>query len=108
MTTNPFAALDDRAAWDDMPDEERAVVVDFGAMEEHDAAVRPDPAYVAHERELLTLLATIYGAANVAQAVDDAAEEHGGLLMKRPTLWPVESCGDLSGLAADLYADGAQ
>lgn len=85
---------------------DRALVAEFGAMEAHDAAVSPDPLYVAHERELLTLLCTIYGAANVAQAVEDAEDEDGGLLMQRPTIWPVAGCFELSALADDLYGGG--
>lgn len=39
---------------------------------------------------------------------DFTEPEHGGLLMKRPSLWPVESCADMNAPSADLYAGGGR
>lgn len=85
MHANPFAALSDED-----------LIAAAGAV--------PDPVYLAEQRGLFVDLCTIYGAANVHLAVD----EDGDVLMLRPSPWRVDGCKDLSGLADDLYADGAR
>lgn len=64
---NPFAALEERAVWDDMSAEDLALVWEIGAMYElDDPAVVPDPAYLAAQRSLFVDLCVVYAAGNAA------------------------------------------